>query len=72
MNTLKRYRAVFARIPTAYSPRQVVFIRAINAQDARGVLQHHIEKTHGVTAASYVIESIEEQEDPPLGFVEEA
>lgn len=48
------YRITFARMPTKYNPRRVLFVRAANDVDALAVAHQHVEHNDGIAYSEYV------------------
>lgn len=64
-----KYRVQYVRIPTAYSPRQVVFISALSEEDANRLWRHYVETSTGISAGQYLVEDISPCNPLPVGVI---
>lgn len=66
---MQLYRITFARMPTNYNPRRVLFVQAATDTDALGIAHRQVEIQDGIAYSEHVWLSVELAKPAPLGRV---
>lgn len=66
---MQLYRITFARMPTNYNLRRVLYVRAETDLDALAIAHRHVENVDGIAYSEHVWLGVELAKPTPLGHV---